>query len=221
MTNSNDSIGASDLSGKSDFPARADELLQSLESVGQPEFDRIWSIFQSSLRAYLRKRIGPKLQNDVGASDVMQSAFLSLWKRLEDASKPPIEEHEELWKLLITIARRKLSKRWRQIYTQRRGEGRIFNGTDLAADGSSAAGILETITIDEASSQITAEIDDLSECLDAECQTIVSMKLSGMTNEEIATALDCSKRRIERKNALIRKAFARQLADLSLDPKRR
>jgi len=209
MTTPNDSQDSSNLPENADFPAQADELLESIETGDRPDFARIWNAFQSSLHTYLRKRMSPKLNADAGVSDVMQSAFVSLWKRLEDASKPPVAEHDELWKLLITIARRKLSKRWRRIYAQRRGSGRVITGTDLAATG--ATGIFETLVIDEANNQITAEIEALSALLDTECQAIVSMKLSGMTNEEIAEALECSKRKIERKNVLIRKAFSQQL----------
>ncbi|EDL60494.1 ECF-type sigma factor [Gimesia maris] len=60
----------------------------------------------------------------------------------------------------------------------------------------------------EVNHQVRLELEEASQRLDLECQTIVSMKLAGMTNAEISKALNCSIRRIERKNNLIRKSFS-------------
>ena len=60
------------------------------------------------------------------------------------------------------------------------------------------------------------ELEEASDRLDVECQTIISMKLTGMTNAEIANELKCSTRRIERKNNLIRIAFTDAAADSTI-----
>lgn len=196
------------------LPEYADSVLEEMQSAVSPRFEQVWSQFHRLLKNYVEQRLSPQLQPHAGASDILQSAFLSLWRRLEDPSKPPLTDQDDLWGFLMTIARRKLSKRWRQIQTQKRGGGNVITATDFTH--SDAASSFEEIVYAEVNQQLKLELEEASDLLDVECQTIISMKLAGMTNAEIANELKCSVRRIERKNNLIRKAFTDAEADSTI-----
>ncbi|QDT21807.1 RNA polymerase sigma factor [Gimesia chilikensis] len=197
-----------------DLSLFAESVLEEMQSTISPRFEHLWDRFHQVLKDYVERRISPQLQPHVGASDILQSAFLSLWRRLEDSSKPPLTDQDDLWGFLMTIARRKLARRWRQIQTQKRGAGNVITATDYTSSTSGAA--FEEIFYEEVNQQLKLELEEASDRLDVECQTIISMKLTGMTNAEIANELKCSIRRIERKNNLIRKAFTDAEADSTI-----
>lgn len=197
-----------------ELPEFAESVLEEMQSTISPRFEQIWDRFHRLLKNYVEQRLSPQLQPHAGASDILQSAFLSLWRRLEDPSKPPLTDQDDLWGFLMTIARRKLSRRWRQINTQKRGGGKVISATDYT--NSDAKSSFEEIVFEEVNQQLKLELEEASELLDIECQTIISMKLAGMTNAEIAEELKCSIRRIERKNNLIRKAFTDAEADSTI-----
>jgi len=197
-----------------DLSLFAESVLEEMQSTISPRFEQIWDRFHLVLKDYVECRISPQLQPHVGSSDILQSAFLSLWRRLEDSSKPPLTDQDDLWGFLMTIARRKLARRWRQIQTQKRGAGNVITATDYTSSTSGAA--FEEIVYEEVNQQLKLELEEASDRLDVECQTIISMKLTGMTNAEIANELKCSTRRIERKNNLIRKAFTDAEADSTI-----
>ncbi|HCO22284.1 MAG: hypothetical protein CME31_28330 [Gimesia sp.] len=188
------------------LPEYADSMLQEMGSTLSPGFERIWDQFHELLKDYVQNRLSPQLQPEAGASDILQSAFLSLWRRLEDKSKPALTEQDDLWGFLMTLARRKLARRWREINTQKRGSGKVVTATDFTNGDANTS--FDEIVFHEVNHQVRLELEEASQRLDLECQTIVSMKLAGMTNAEISKALNCSTRRIERKNNLIRISFS-------------
>lgn len=185
----------------------ADRWLAAAESERTKSFETLCRSFQPALRRFVQQRLSPKLQSQTAASDIMQSAFMSLWKRLESYSKPAGASTENLWRLLITIARRRLSRHWRKIHAQKRGEGRSFNAADLSDEERN--GQFEEMVIASTNEQMEIELNDAVNQLESEQQAITSMRLSGMTIGEIAEALQCSKSRIERKNRLIHEKLRR------------
>ncbi|MFN3151577.1 sigma-70 family RNA polymerase sigma factor [Bremerella sp.] len=164
-----------------------------------------WESFQGRLRQFLERRIPDHLQAHTNASDVMQSAFLSLWRYFQKQERPIQVGDEELWKLLVTIARRKLTDKWRKVLTKKRGEGRVITATDLEVQRQTS---FDQFVVQRMDQELVELLEDIEAKINEECQVIVSMRLAGMTNAEIATTLNCSLRRIERKLVLIKSAFS-------------
>ncbi|WP_207397015.1 sigma-70 family RNA polymerase sigma factor [Bremerella alba] len=195
------------------FAEYANGWLKSVADDQTKSFETVCRQFQPALRKFVENRLSPKLQNEIGASDIMQSAFVSLWKQLDSNTELEAGSTEELWRLLVTIARRRLSRHWRRIHAQKRGEGRELNASNLASDDQTAR--FEGLVIETTNQQLEIELNDAVAQLESELQTIVSMRLAGMTTREIANALQCSLSRIERKNRLINERLRRFMSDNS------
>lgn len=189
----------------------ADEWLKSVVEDHSPTFEAVCRLFQPALRRFVEKRLSPKLQNQTGASDIMQSAFVSLWKHMQPNAKIEVGSTEELWRLLVTIARRRLTRQWRRIHSQKRGEGRELNASNLT--NNDQAERFKELAIESTNEQLEIELNDAVDQLETEQQTIVSMRLAGMTTREIASDLQCSVSRIERKNRLINERLRRLMSD--------
>ncbi|WDI41470.1 sigma-70 family RNA polymerase sigma factor [Bremerella sp. P1] len=168
------------------------------------DFLLVWERFQGRLRRFLERRMPNNLQVHTNASDVMQSAFLSLWRYLEKQEGTISLGDEELWRILVTIAKRKLSDKWRKLHAKKRGEGRVVTATDLEIERQAS---FDQFVLKEMDHEVSDILDEITGKLEEECQVIASMRLAGMTNAEIASALNCSLRRIERKLHLIRSAL--------------
>jgi len=193
----------------SDFTPSGD-LKNDAGRLDDVDFLSVWQSYQARLRHFLEGRIPNNLQTQTTASDVMQSAFLSLWRYFEKQDGPIQLGDEELWGLLVTIASRKLANKWRKVLAKKRGEGKVVSATDLQAQRKLA---FDQYVVRQMNHELTELMDELKFKLDEECQVIVSMRLAGMTNPEIATALNCSVRRVERKLVLIRSALSDSYQD--------
>lgn len=199
----------SELDPADTFSVLADSLLEDAEAAGPDEFDRIWQRFHQALKSYVQRRLSPRLRARGQASDVIQSAFVSFWKKLEAGVTPPLDDDEHLWRYLVKIARRKLAKMWKRIYTKKRGAGKEFAEADLGSDQAELA--LAQLVLNETERQLEADLETILSRLDLETQTICSMKLASMTNREIAQEFGCSLRKVERKGELLRRIFAEYL----------
>ncbi|QDU07494.1 ECF-type sigma factor [Gimesia aquarii] len=183
----------------------ADSMLQEAEDSSSRVFLEIRERFQVKLRNYVDKHLSPKLQTHADSSDILQSAFISFWKKLNSESQPAVDDHDDLWPYLIKITRRKLAKSWRRIYAQKRGAGKVLSAADLAAMESDSD--FQNLVFDEFDYQLDLDLESILQKFDLETQTIASMKLSGMTNKEISQELSCSLRKVERKGSILRKAI--------------
>ncbi len=179
-----------------------------MNSGENENFLEIWEQCRQALREYVHRKLAPKLHAAGDASDVVQSAFASLWKKIESGDAPTGDD-EALNKYLVTIARRKLAKMWRRIYAKKRGEGKELNS--LEATGDEPGNQLRKSMQEELQKQLEIDIETVLSRFDTEAQTIAAMKLTGMKNREIQEALNCTNRRVERNGSLLRKAFEEYL----------
>lgn len=184
------------------FSHLADSVLLEAEKRETREFEAVWRRFHSALKRYVSHRLSPRLNGRGQASDIAQSALVSFWKKL-DQGVVSTENADSLWPYLVTIARRKLSKLWKQIYSQKRGAGKEFAATDVAADSRA----IEQVVLNETELQLEADLETLLSRFDTDTQLVCSMKLAGMTNQEISEQLQFSLRKVERKGELLRKVL--------------
>jgi DNA-directed RNA polymerase specialized sigma24 family protein len=116
-------------------------------------------------------------------------------------------DRDDAWRLLATIAARKVATERRRAYAQKRGGGKIqtLNPTNhLCAESfQECYEILDENNMPEFKEQVLAQCSDLLNKLTAEeLQVTATMKLEGYSNDEISDALNCSlsttKRRIQK-----------------------
>ena len=113
-----------------------------------------------------------------------------------------LDSRDDLWRLLVTIASRKASNAARDELRHKRGG--LFDFDDASA----LAEVAGTEPSPEFAALVADESRRLFEALsDDSLRHVVRLRLEGYTNDEIAAALNCGLRTVERKLGLIRKRW--------------
>jgi len=147
---------------------------------------RYWPALVGYARA--RLRLTPKAWAD--EEDIVQSAFLSFYMGVRQGRLPRLASRENLLALLTTIIARK---------AERKAKGP--EATDLGDLGAvdefdSAPPPLEQAILRDCYDRYVTRLSD-------KLRPIAEMCLAGMTHREIATAVPCATRTVERKMARI------------------
>jgi RNA polymerase sigma-70 factor (ECF subfamily) len=154
----------------------------------------VTSRFRAGLVAYTRSRLhAPILPGTAEAEDVLQSAFLSFFKRFA-AGEVELTAWAGLWRLLLTIVRRKCIRYIERSQAKKRGHP--VTGVD---DLDCADNCLPPET--------AAEYDDLVEWLMSRLveqeREILLCLLQEKSVAEITRTLGCTRRHVERAIAVI------------------
>jgi DNA-directed RNA polymerase specialized sigma24 family protein len=128
--------------------------------------------------------------------DVAQSAFRAFFDAAANNEAVQLESRDELWRLLMTISRRKATDRVRHELRARRG-----GKARRRSEG------LENVSATTASPAEITELQDLLDHLmlslesaaDDKLKTVAVMRLEGLSTQEIAEQLNCTVRTIQRK----------------------
>ncbi len=114
-----------------------------------------------------------------------------------------LDSREDLWRLLLTIASRKAKNAERDERREKRGGLVDFADPKILNEIASAEPTPEfaALVADEARRLFESLADD-------SLREVVRFRLEGFSNDEIAKALDCGLRTVERKLAVIRKRWA-------------
>jgi RNA polymerase sigma-70 factor (ECF subfamily) len=151
----------------------------------------VFEAFYARLLRMALRRQAPHLRPRFCPDDVAQSAMRTFYARKGEYSLPP---GGDLWQLLATIARRKLTKHTRihlaQLRTvdrDERGElGEWFDVPDLSTNGPGER------------TEILEELHVILEPLRAEYRQMVMLRLAGYPIAEIAAELHCCDRTVFR-----------------------
>jgi RNA polymerase sigma factor (sigma-70 family) len=171
----------------------------------------LWERYIAMLLRYVASQCRTMPRLGAGAEDLAAEAFASFWKRASTGKFPGLVDREGLWKVLRTIARRKVARRARDENRIKRGGRAAFVPTDAATafeDEDRAA--LEGLESREPS---PADVAIVSEILaaahdalpDPSLRDVLDLLLQeGYTQPEIARALGCSLTTVGRRVAEIR-----------------
>ena len=163
----------------------------------------LWEHFLPRLLGLARKTLAGRPQQVADADDAVQSAFASFWQRVEQRQFPGQLDRDDLWNLLGLITVRKARKLARREGAQKRGGGKVLGEAALTRpDGS-------PLRLDEIAGAMPAgdfdlHCEELLLLLDDDLRAFAVLRMLGYRNREIADALDCTERKVERKLALIR-----------------
>lgn len=177
---------------------------------------RIWEQYFQKLIVLARRKLDGLPLRAVDEEDVALSAMASFCRAVATGRYPQLTDRHDLWRLLVTITSHKAVKQFRIAGAQKRGGGRVRGESALWAryESGSAAGIGEVLG-DEPSPEFAClfaeTFRDLLEQLgDETLQTIVTGRMEGYSNAEIAERLHVTQRTVQRKIELIRKKWQEQ-----------
>lgn len=154
----------------------------------------LWDRYFQRLAAVVRNRLAVAPQGAADESDVALSAFQSFFRGVQEGRFPDLRGRDQLWRVLVVIAKRKAVNLLRHEYAQRRGGGATIGD------------LVDEITAGEPTPETVAELlDELRQALgvlrseDPVLAQIAVLKGEGHHNDEIAARLSVTRRTIERK----------------------
>ena len=178
--------------------------------------EHIWNEYYSKLVIFAKRRMDVLPKRDVDEEDVALSAIHSLYRGVQEGRFPQFNNRDDLWKLLLTIASRKIKKRIRHQVAQKRGGGMV-RGESVFGSVSQAGGLDQAVVVEpspEFAGQVISSCDELLEELqDPVLRDIALLKLEGYTNEEVADKLNCATRSVERKLKRIRSIWKEEVTE--------
>lgn len=177
-------------------------LFDQLQRGDPSAAEQLWMRFHPRLVALARKCLQGRPQAVADADDAVQSAFASFCHRVR-GGQFTIGDRDDLWNLLGLITKRKARAQVRRELAGRRGGGRTLDeGALVRPNGSPLS--LDEATGELAPGEFDLHVSELLEQLEPQVREIAICRLMGFHNREIATKLDCTERKVERKLQLIR-----------------
>lgn len=172
-----------------------DRARQGSESAAS----NLWDRYFLRLAVLAEERLRD-IPGSCSGEDVALSALKSVIVGIQRNKYPDLTS-DGLWPLLFTIVANKSNSEIRWLMAHKRPR--------FVADGQDE--LLKSMLIqtdDKFSLELLDELESLAKSLrDESLKTIVVMKLSGSSNEEVATSMSISKRTVARKLSLIRREW--------------
>lgn len=178
----------------------------------------IWEQYFDKLVRLARTKLENMPRRVADEEDVALSAMHSFCRGAMQNRFPRLNDRHDLWKLLVTITARKAVAQRRRLHAQKRGGGdvrgeSVFVRSDgrAGSDAEKEAGIAKILGEEptpEFACQVAETCGRLLDRLGSEeLKRVALYKMEGYSNEEIAQAMGCVMRTVERKLARIREKW--------------
>jgi DNA-directed RNA polymerase specialized sigma24 family protein len=198
--------------------------IDQLKAGDREATSRLWQRYFRRLIGLARKKLADRPRLGADAEDVALSAFDSFFRAAEAGRFPRLQDRDDLWHVLVTIAVRKAQHLIRDESRQKRGGGEVLgeSGMGLQADGRNVRGFDQLISEEPDpgfAAQLTEEYGRLFASLpDADLRRIALMRLEGNTVAEISLEIGRAPSAIERKLRMIREFWGRELESFAPEP---
>lgn len=174
--------------------------------------NRIWKLYFDRLVGAVRQRMSGQNRAVADEEDIVLSVFDSFYSAAEKGRFPDLADRDDLWRLLLTMAARKVIDKRRRDGRQRRGGTVAIHSLDGDQDNSA----IEEAIGSEPSPQMVLMVQEAVEQLFShlgvgQLRDLAVAKLEGYSNAEIAVQMGCSERTIERRLHLIREKLQQEL----------
>jgi DNA-directed RNA polymerase specialized sigma24 family protein len=180
-----------------------DRLRAGDRAAAQP----LWERYFERLVRLARGRLGAADRAAADEEDVALSAFDSFCRAAECGRFPRLLDRDDLWRLLVTLTERKAVDLIRAQGRHKRGAGQVVAGPAAGLDG-----LPGREPTPEFAALVVEEYQRLLGLLgDDTLRRLALLKLEGWDNAEIAERMGCALRTVERKLALVRGAWEREV----------
>ena len=176
---------------------------------------KLWDRYFDRLVLYARKRFGTARRRAFDEEDAALSAFHGLCRGAVEGRFERLDDRNDLWQVLVTLAHRSVVDRIRREGRAKRG-GFAVRGESVFHALEDGGGGLDQQIDEEITPDLEVEIDEqyarLLDTLASDVERDVArLRIQGYTNPEIADRIGVSLRSVERKLANVRKAWDRQV----------
>jgi RNA polymerase sigma factor (sigma-70 family) len=162
--------------------------------------ERLWHAYFEKLVAVARKKLTVAAPRAADEEDVALSAFASFWAGARADRFPQLTDRTALWPLLVAITANKCTDLIRRETRQKRGGG-------AASDPSAIEHLINREPPPEFALQVADQLIHLLTQLDAtgdpSLRRVAELRMTGLTQAEIAAELKCVRETVGRKLKLI------------------
>ena len=174
-----------------------DWVLHLKESGDEHATQQIWQRYMAQLVELARRKLGTSSKKVADEEDVAIIAFQQFCDGAKEGRFPKLHDRDDLWQILVMLVGR------RAIDQQRKR-----NPASGEASGLEIGQIASLDPTPELAVEVSDHLKHLIESLgDSELQRVVMLKMAAHSNEEIAAAMECSVRSVERRLNMIRKRW--------------
>jgi RNA polymerase sigma factor (sigma-70 family) len=189
--------------------------INELRNADESAARKLWNHFVSRLYESARRKLRSETRRVYDEEDVAQSAFHSVCAGIAAGRFSDFRDRESLGHLLLAITARKVAHRNRHDHQERRDVRRnLSDSIFIYRTEDSALGGIENLPSREPTAEFAAEFVETCETLfssldDLALQQVVSLRMEGYTDGEIADRLKCSRRTVQRRLEVIRRHWDR------------
>lgn len=170
----------------------------------------LWQHYVDRLIRSVRLRLRGQNRAVSDEEDIVLSVFDSFYGAAEAGRFPDLADRDDLWRLLLRMATRKVIDRRRHDRRQRRGGD--VQVVSLGSDGELALEIAGNEPTPEMAAILQESVERFFSHLGVgQLRDLAVAKLEGHSNAELARQLGCSERTIERRLHLIREKCQQEL----------
>jgi RNA polymerase sigma factor (sigma-70 family) len=170
----------------------------------------LWERYHRRLVGLAREKLRTARRRATDEEDIVQNAFYSFFRGISRGRFPQLNDRDNLWRLLVVITARKALDQIAHERSQKQGGGTLLGESQISskrADWDDAA--IEQVVGEEPTPEFAAQVAEqyhrLLEMLgDETLRQVAVWKMEGLTNDEVAERLDCSRRTVARKLDTIR-----------------
>src|SRR5262245_3964011 len=179
--------------------------ITSLKAGDAAAAQPLWERYHRRLVALARTKLRSARRRAADEEDVVQNAFHSFFRGVAAGRFPRLDDRDNLWRLLVVITARKALDQLAHEQSKRRGGGTLRGESRIGIGGTGWDGDgLAEIVGDEPTPEFAAQVAEQAERLldllgDESLRRVAVGKMEGLTNDEIAARLGCSRRTVARK----------------------
>jgi RNA polymerase sigma factor (sigma-70 family) len=165
----------------------------------------IWERYHRRLVGLAREKLRGARRRAADEEDVVQSAFHSFFRGVAQGRFPQLGDRDNLWRLLVVITARKALDQLAAEHAKRRGGGTPCEEPRIYTEEAAIEQVVGDEPTPEFAAQVAEQYHRLLDLLgDDALRRVAVWKMEGLTNDEIAENLDCSRRTVARKLETIR-----------------
>lgn len=190
------------------------QWIRGLREGEQQAAARLWQTYYARLAGVIRRKLPDHVRRAFDEEDVALSAFQSFCSGVGAGRFPRLDDTDNLWSLLLVIARRKVQEYLRNHRRLKRGGGQVRGESGVIPVGNDeAAGGFDLFADDDPPPEVAAEFAEQVEALldrlgSDELRAIALLRMQGYQLAEVAERMGCTRRMIERRLDIIRRTWS-------------
>lgn len=192
------------------------QWIQGLKAGRDDAATALWEHYFHRLVHVSGRKLGGASRRVADEEDVALTAFKSLCLGAAAGRWERLENRDDLWQILVSLASRKAVDQIRRNVSRKRGGGTVRGDSIVMSGGFDEPGGFEQFMSQEPTPDMIATVEEqcqlmLNQLPDDMLRQLATLRLEGYSNEELAEKTGLSLRSVERKLGVIREVWTQEL----------